>query len=576
MRTAFAVPSRVSIVVGVIAVVIGGAGCRRAPGGLQVVAHRPAPNAPAGTRLVSVTFDKPMVADAGVGKDAPEHALTLTPRAAGRLWWSDRQTLTFRATEPLPRSTEYHVVVDGRQRAEDGSYLGEDYDFRFDTERLEVTDLTPPANARRFLPPDATFTLAFSQPVHAADVVDRCLLDGGNGREKLALVDGGKDVVARSVAVKPDKPMARDHAYALVCDAALHGADGPLGLAAAFRAELHTYGDFAIAASKPAGNDSDVDGAELTIEFTTPTTLEDVRRELTSEPPIPELTEGAMTGAEHRVYRAIVNLTPGQSYTVRLGATMKDSFGQTLKGRREFAFTAGDAKPRLAMQSGVTTIEAQRPLLGLYTRNLPGFDVDAARVSVERLVPLLVANQNAEYGSDRRDSWRELGIKTRHVHVKVEATKNRWQPGTLGLAAITGGGDAHGVFVVAAKASPVASAPDMSGDDTDRSHYVVANVTNLGLVAKLGATSGLVWAVHLDDGKPAPGVQITLRDGDNKARFTGTTGDDGTVTTPGRAALLPAKPRKNTALRDDEDYGEENEGGSSRESLFVLGKEGSD
>jgi uncharacterized protein YfaS (alpha-2-macroglobulin family) len=570
MRTAPAALSLVSMLA------LAGAACHRAPGGLHVVSHTPSGSSGAVTRIVSVTFDKPM-AGAVVGKDAPPSSLVLQPAVAGRRWWSDRQTLTFRSEQPLPRSNEFRVVVDGRQRAEDGSHLGDDYEFSFTTERLEVTDLTPPAGARKLLPPDATLTLAFSQPVRGGDVVDRCLLDGGNGRVSLALVDGDKQLAARAIAVHPDKALEHDHAYALVCDAALHGAEGSLGLAAAYRAELHTYGDFAIAKSKPEGLDADVDGAELIIEFTTPTTVEEVRRTLVAEPAIAGLTEGALDSAEHRTYRAVVSLSPGERYSVRIGAATKDIFGQTLKGRQDFAFTAGDAKPRLALKSGVTTVEAQRPLLGLYTRNLPGFDVDAARVPVERLVPLLVANQNAEYDADRLQSWHQLGVKTRHLHVKVEAPKNRWQPGTLGLAAITGGGDVHGVFAVAAKATSALTALDLGIDsNSDRAHYVLANVTNLGLVAKLGATSGLVWAVHLDDGKPAPGVQITLRDSDNKVRFTGTTSDDGTVTTPGRAALLPAPVAKKNAVLRDEEYGEENEGGSRAGSIYVLGKEGAD
>ena len=43
---------------------------------------------------------------------------------------------------------------------------------------------------------------------------------------------------------------------------------------------------------------------------------------------------------------------PGEDYTITVAESAKDIFGQPLHGSRTFNFRAGDAKPRLALQSG--------------------------------------------------------------------------------------------------------------------------------------------------------------------------------------------------------------------------------
>jgi uncharacterized protein YfaS (alpha-2-macroglobulin family) len=413
--------------------------------------------------------------------------------------------------------------------------------------------------------------------VRASDVADRCLLNDGNASVALHLVDGENAGASRAVAVVPQKPLERSRAYTLECDAALHGAEGPLGMAGPYREALHTYGDFTLVKASPTGDKADADDLDLSLELSNPTTVEEVSTHLDAAPAITGLRDGWLDAGEHRIYHVHVNLTPGQHYTVTLAAVVKDAFGQPLSGPSSFEFTAGDAQPRLSLKAGLTTVEASAPRVGLWTRNVGHLDIDAARVPESKIVPLVAAGgDDDDYGSDDNsdgaapkprygERWRKLGVKPRHTRVTLASPKNKWQAGTLELAALSGGGDPRGVFAVSV---------DTDEDDA-RERHVIANVTNLGLVAKLGATSGLIWAVHLDDGKPAANVQVSIRDGDNKVRFSGVTSADGTVATPGRASLLPT-PKAAAKLRDNEEYAAENEGASSNAVLYVLGHEGAD
>jgi alpha-2-macroglobulin len=553
------------------------AGCKPKPGGLHVVAHRPDGKSEAAARSIAVTFDRPMVKDGDVGKAAPATALTVQPQVAGELTWADRQTLVLHAQKPLPRSTELRVRVDGNLPALDGARLGPPFEWRFSTEQLELTSLLPGERERKFLDEKPRLTLNFSQPVVPSDVAARCLF-AGPSTIAAALVDG-EDAAApsNSVTVEPKSPLARGTSYRLACDAALHGAEGPLGLKDPVALELHTWGELKVASFKPSGSEVDADDAEILIELTNPTTVEEVASHLKADPPIASLGNGWLDYQEHRIYHVRTNLEPGTRYTITLQKGVKDRFGQALADDFQQAFTVGDAKPRLKVAGGVYTVETSWPRYAVWTRNLSRVDVDAARVPDEKIVPLLQRSNagNVDEGdvvddviAGGRDSpvraWKKMGIPLKHQRVDIKALRNKWQDGTLELQPLANSPSKEGVYALWID----------SDQDLNSGRRVVANVTNIGLTAKLGRASGLVWAVHLSDGQPAPNVKIALRDADNKVRFSGVTGADGTVDVPGLAQLLPVKATK-AALRNDEHYEEENEGGNGR-NVYVIAKEGND
>jgi uncharacterized protein YfaS (alpha-2-macroglobulin family) len=513
-----------------------------------------------------------MVADDKLHQPSPKGPLTFTPSVAGSFFWKDRQSVVFHPTAALKRSTSYQVKIASDVRALDGATLADGGDFGFTTPRLEITEVL--AGDRAFLPVKPTVTLRFSQPVAASDVASKCVFaaDGGASIDA-RLLDGEESGPTSSVALEPKSPLARATAYHLTCDASLHGAEGPAGMAQAYTEALHTYGDLKVVTATPSGGVVSADEQEILIELSNPVMLHDVSRHLTSEPKIASLTEGWVE--DGRKYHVRVNLEPGTFYTVRLSAGVRDQFGQELKkeGEYSFSFTAGDAKPRLSMEAGTFAVEASWPRYSIWTRNLTHVDVQAARVPEDKLSAVLSSGvrewgeegEEATDGSATVKGWKKAGLKVRRQRVDLQAPKNKWQAGMLELAALADGAaasatkNATGVFALLVQAPEQERAPR---------GILIANVTNLGLVAKLGVSSGLVWAVHLSDGKPAPNVKITIRDGTNKARWSGTTGADGTVETPGASSFAaPA-----SKLRDDEEYGEERAGGA----LLVTAHEGND
>jgi hypothetical protein len=560
---------------GLCAVLLCATACTRERTDLHVVSHSPDGQLKAPAQSIQVVFDKPMVPEAQVGKEialppGKPAPLTLEPAVPGKLRWSDRQTLSFLADAPFARSTQYRVSLSPSLRAEDGARTAAPVRFSFTTQRIEVVDLAPAD--RRFLPLSPTLTLRFSLPVHPKDAAARCLLTS-NGKPHLLRPVGASDDAAptSSVSLTPTAPLLRDTEYNLECDAALQGAEGNVGMAAAYAQTLRTYGDPGVLTAHPTGAQVDADDLNIEIEFKNPMQLGEVREHLSSQPRIAGLREGWLTGPDHRKYRVRVNLEPGTAYEVKVSAGAKDSFGQPLAKDFTYSFTAGDARPRLSMDSGTYTLETASPRYPLWTRNLSSLQIEAARVPEDKIVPLLERytptrwdyyDESDENKDQPGDIWRKVGIKPKKGTVPLNEKKNKWRDGALDLAQLSGGGEAPGLYAL-----------HVVAEETDRhkSRKAVANVTNLGLLAKLGTTSGLVWAVHLSDGKPAAGVKVSVRDAKNKVRFTGTTGADGLVTVPGTTALVPPK-EKGPALREDEPY--EGERGAGR--LYVLAQQGAD
>src|SRR6185503_3328012 len=91
------------------------------------------------------------------------------------------------------------------------------------------------------------------------------------------------------------------------------------------------------------------------------------------------------------------------------------------------------------------------------------------------------------------------------------------------------------------------------GDVRPRQRRALANVTDLGLLAKVGNASSLVWVVRLSTGEPVAGAAIEIRDLAGKVRFSGRSDAKGVVEAPGATKLAGVKPVGGSTPRGEED-----------------------
>src|SRR6185436_15160669 len=193
-------------------------------------------------------------------------------------------------------------------------------------------------------------------------------------------------------------------------------------------------------------------------------------------------------------------------------------------------FEVGDASPRLRMERGIFAVERASGQYPIWTRNLPSFQVRCAPVPEAKLAPVLTgpANYDSWWDASSGDpDYKSLGLTLRQREVKSVPARNRWVDHALSLGPTCGGGPSA-VYLV-----------QVGGGGDHRGRQVsLVNVTDLGLLAKVGNASSLVWVVRLSTGAVVPGALVKVRDLAGKVRFSGKTNDDGVVMAPGASKLI--------------------------------------
>ena len=286
------------------------------------------------------------------------------------------------------------------------------------------------------------------------------------------------------------------------------------------------------------------DDAQLVVSFSNPITLDDARAAIKATPAIPKLDQGYLS-YDGLSYTVTTDLDAQAQYTITVDG-IKDTFGDKLDKPFTQSFKTGDARGRLAMDRGIYAVEASSKGYPLWTRNVSRYEVKCASVAKEHLVTLLTGDMNYDpWGGTNQDKdidWDKLGVKPRQLK-QDNTDRNKWHLDQLDLGATCGSGAGkRGIYLAEI------SSEDIKPDEnrpwrTPAHNRVLANVTDLGVLIKVGSASGLVWVTSLATGQPVAGAKVTVYTLDGKAAFAATTDANGLVNTPGAATLKPAKPK---------------------------------
>jgi uncharacterized protein YfaS (alpha-2-macroglobulin family) len=486
---------------------------------LNVTLHLPAERA-ALDEPVTIGFDRALAPDT-----APLSILVLEPAVTVSARLADERTLLVSPSPSWPAGMEITVAVKRGTRARDGAELAEPFQFRFRTPDPEVSAVRLGGQHVSQHDPDLrwvrdpSFQVSFTPALEPGEAERRCRIELG----ERALPVRAKPAQG-AIELSPAEALPRDHDAKLVCAHARHGENGA---SADFALAFHTLGDFQLIAQEPASGSVPADEPRLKLRFSSPVGSDAVLAALTIDPRPKNLrAHGGWDGA----VTLEGELTPGQSYDIRLAGTLADQFGQKLGREVTLRLYASDMHPALAMQRGFFVVEASSPIYPFWTRNLPSADLVSVRVPEDRLVPTLA--QISLY--DCQADLGKLGLAARPHRVKSAGRRNHWQEGALELPT-------RGVYYAEAQATGVAP------------RCAFANVTNLGVVAKLASGHGLVWVTALDTGKPVAGAEVQIRDRENKVRFRGKSDATGLCKTPGRDQLLGRAHRAATPEEEEEE-----------------------
>ncbi|HEX3476065.1 MAG TPA: MG2 domain-containing protein, partial [Kofleriaceae bacterium] len=492
---------------------------------------------------VEIRFDKPVVDEAMVGKAIAAGSVAIAPAIGWNGFWHDRQTLTIDPTAPLQPSTRYRVALTG-----DLARRTAGFSFAFVHEPLAVDGLVGVESDA--VVPDAALPLHFNQPVRPADAAAHCQLTTDGSAGDAAGSAGARDIAlathdtapAATVALVPARPLALGGRYTLRC-AGLSGAGGDVALDPPYTLAVQARRGLEVTAVDPSGDDVAADQVTIALTFSTPVSLDAARKAVSSTPPIVNLDQGYLSG-DGTGYQVTVDLETHTRSQLTVDGLV-DTFGQKLARPAQFAFTTGDATPRLSMQRGIFAVEAGAKGYPVWSRNVGKLAIECAAIPRSKLVQLLTTDMNYDaWGGNDDDKpigWAALGAAPKAA-TRTIAGRNQWQLSELDLGATCAGRPgARGVYLTEVTSDEIVPDPQR-GWLTPRRNRVLANVTDLGVLLEVGTSSGLVWVTSLSTGAPLAGAKVSVFTPAGKQVASDTTGDDGLVRIRGSALLKQQKP----------------------------------
>ncbi len=496
-----------------------------------------------GQRRVVLTFSRPMVARDRLEQPVASPPLAVAPNIPGEARWVDEKTLALVATASLPVSTRYVVTVPGATKSLDGSSLGKPHTFEFYTERLTGT-LSVVGSTERATR-EQIVRLTFNQEVPFEQIAQHCSFSSRTEQRKPKRAPDSKPGPAKEYTIVPDAPLSMDTDWTAACRTSLRGSVGNVGLAEIIEEKFHTYGPLRFVEMDPNWNDIVPDEhLSLAMVFSNPLAAP---YQMKLSPPVPGFPERCNALGEPRAgLSCAAQLEPLTSYTLTIDAAQRDVFGQTLGKPQQLAFRTADAQPTISMESGYFIAELKRPVIPVWTRNVSALQVT--------YVPITPANFHVirpvlDWWNNEPVDFRKLKLAPKTKQLAVAGTKNKWGQHSIGAPELTGGAPGPGMFYVEV-GSPEVQKPPFNGGGRQK---VLVNFTDIGVVSKLSEARGLVWATRLSTGKPLPGATVTVRDGNGKQTWSGTTDADGVAVLPPTSQLHGARPAAPAGGEEEEE-----------------------
>jgi uncharacterized protein YfaS (alpha-2-macroglobulin family) len=513
---------------------------------------------------IRVTFDKDMVAPAVVGGVVTFPALEITPPVAGETRWADQRTLIFLPKSPLQGSTTYQIRLAPKLATTLGRGIAAWPGHRFVYDRVRITHLGFDGDAG-FQPTRPIAHVSLSQAGSATALAEACRFCPAaafTSRQCLAATAAPMQDQARKPDTRfpltPAKPLSPKTSYVFKCSAGFKATVGDAGLLKDFEQAFATYGPAGVDAVEPAGGEIAADRGQISISFATPVEPLEVRKHVE----LVEVARGERKAkavdldarSDRTLFTWSGSLEIDTDYEIVITPGLTDVFGQPVKSGAVAKFHVGDKSPRLRMEKGIFVVERGSGRYPIWARNLDAFHVRCAEVPESRLAAVLSGPGNYDAWWDASAvgdvDYDDLHLRRRDQSIRVRGSRNAWQDTALDLAAICGSGAKTGVYLLET------SMEGQAADSDGQMRRSLASVTDLGLLAKVGNASSLVWVVSLASGQPVAGAKVRIRDLGGKVRFEGTTNADGVVQGPGATTLLGVKPRPAPEHDGEEDEGE--------------------
>ncbi len=472
--------------------------------GFKVAAGRPQGKL-IGTARPTITFSEPVIALETLAQQDPATQIRIEPSVPGRWRWLGSSSVEFVNDAPFPFSTAFHVIVPAGFKALDGSPLEGAWQLDFTTPTVEVQrySLNPPEYLCKWSTPAQHFEIVVNQEVR--DPGKAFFFEAGDEKRMVAAKVAGSSPVRDGIKyeIAPAQDLPRDARFAVGLDGDAHGTQGTLPAGVEWRQECRTAGKMAVARISRCFGEAD--GAHcsqgpISIDFTNPLgDPAELRKRLHVTPDAQiewDESAGPDLGAELQQNRTRAVLfgkfRPGASYAVHVDAGVKDKQGQEAP-----AFDAtvrmDDLLPSLYAGQSLALLEPSGDgQLPVQVTNLTSLEADLWSLSPQQMAQLELAT--ATDGTPARPPDAPLRLAPSYP-------KNEPHLHAVDLRAALKGAKT-GLVAVRLRAPGTTFA--------DHPLRVLAQITDLAVHAKLGATSGLVWVTSVESGKGVANAKVSV------------------------------------------------------------------
>ncbi|MBV8749212.1 MAG: alpha-2-macroglobulin family protein, partial [Candidatus Eremiobacteraeota bacterium] len=431
----------------------------------------------------------------------PGHFRFLTPRMIG-----------FEADRAWPAATRVRVTITKGLRDQRGDTLDQDLSWTFQTDGISIEGLPGKDDTSlRTLRPRLTITSNVA--LDRASLQARATVrphDGGDAIQLLIPADTASATPTPAVpggdspeldydpankvwryALEPFRELAKGKRYDVLIQAGVLPRDGNVPSDAVFTGDFRTYDALAFTGTSAAPGERFTSGAPK-LSFSNPIDPNSLNVLTLSPAPPAGSTAFAVTDGGVVVNTAL--LAPNTSYTVGVGAALRDTFGQTLGSATSATFKTGDLTPDVWAPSGTNLFPSGRDVrLNVVAVNAPS----GVRAIFHPLQPRDVVQYPDPDGYGRndvlpdRETWPPFDARGPH---NVERTFTVPLQAKLGAPA---GALAYGVSASIKQGSPFAAAG-------------VVQLTDLGVFAQFFPDGGIVHVNRIADGSPAAGARVEV------------------------------------------------------------------
>ncbi|MCJ7679627.1 MAG: MG2 domain-containing protein, partial [Candidatus Aminicenantes bacterium] len=487
--------------------------------------------APHETEQLVVMFDRPMVPLEALPEGRGASFLKIAPSVPGRYRWLGSRTLTFVPEKRFPYATEVTVTVPAEIRSLDNFMLPKEMTWRFRTIRPLLTNHFPRQN-QRWLKPDTKILLLFNQAVDprtAAEFLSLVEVDVKKAETSLQITartptakileEAELDVnTDQALLITPGKPLKPGFSYVMQIKEDFTGKEGPLGLEKTRIFTFETYTPFTFVEME--SSDTINPDESLRFRFSNPVAYNEFIQNLQIDPAV-DIPEH-MLEWDHTNSVIWLNLPfqPETKYNIRISPDIKDEFGNVLGTAVTRTFSTNPYPPSVWMTSGHGVVESYGDLkYPAYAVNSTRVGMKGAMVPRDRVIPLL--QQDRLLWSS--DPYEEKGFFQIDKVFPLDLPRNERSIFPLDIKELTVNGKGF-VFL---------QLDTFSKDKWDRFPKAFLQVTGLGISAKFSADNNIIWVTDLKMGQPVPGASLEIRDDNNRVRWSGKTGEDGRVESPG-------------------------------------------